>query len=97
MPGAQQLALVRRRDDRCLGEDFQQEFAVETRLFSEGHRLCDRLHVHAEQRVDHELHRGTGTARPHVEILFRNGGKDWLAGVEYVGVAAAEERQAALL
>src|SRR5260370_20831568 len=79
-----------------LGEYFQQKLAIEARLFSEGDSLSDRLHAHAEQSVDHQLHRGPGTARAQMEILLRQGGKDWLAGFEHIRVTAAEERQSAL-
>src|SRR5208282_246003 len=95
--GAKQLVLMRRRDHRCPRKYFQQEFAIESRFFPEGDRLGDRLHVHTEQSVDDQFHRGSGTARPKVKILLGYCGKDWLAGVEHARVAATEESQNALL
>src|ERR1700722_17893815 len=97
MLSTQQLILMRRRYDCGPGKYVQQEFAIESRLFSEGDGLRNCLHVHTEQFVYHELHRGSGTARPHVKVLLRYHGKDWSAGVEHIGVAAAEKGQSALL
>src|SRR5271154_3097115 len=97
MLGTNQLVLVCRSHDGGLGEHFQQESAIEARLFTEGDSLGNRLHVQTEQGVDDQLHRGPGAARPEVEVLLRDGGKDRLAGVEYIRVAAAEENQTSLL
>src|SRR6266436_675897 len=85
------------RHDCRLGEHFQQEFTVQAGLLSDGDCLRDRLHVQTEQSVDDQLHRGPGTARTQKEILFRYCRKDWLAFVEYLRVAATEQRQRSTL
>ena len=84
-----------RSDDRGLRQDFEQPFAIEADFLPEDHRLSDRLHANAQQRVDDQLHRGSRARPAEKKVSFGDRLKYWLGGEEEFRVAAGQQGEGA--
>src|SRR6266481_1457289 len=93
--GPFQLPHMSRSDDRGLRQDFEQPFAIEADFLPEDHRLSDRLHANAQQRVDDQLHRGSRARTAEKKVSFGDRLKYWLGGEEQFWVAAGQQREGA--
>src|SRR6266446_1526418 len=87
--GPCQLPHMSRSYDRGLRQDFEQPFAIEADFLPEDHRLSDRLHANAQQRVDDQLHRGSRARTAEKKVSFGDRVKYWLGGEEQFRVAPA--------
>src|SRR6202166_4727675 len=83
-------------DHRRLGQNIKQTLAIKAGLLAEGRSLGDGLHADSEQSVHHQLHRGSRSAWPQIEMLPADRIKNVSRGIKGFFVAAAEESQQAL-
>jgi len=71
-------------------QHIEEPVALQTRFQTEGDRFGQCLHSEAEQGVDAQLHRRTGTGRPDVEGFLAEDGQDRLASLVCGLVAATK-------
>src|SRR5260370_295336 len=81
------------RDARGQRQNFAQPSAMRADFLPEDHRLSDRLHANAQQRVDDQLHRGSRARTAQKKVSFGDRLKYWLGGEEQFWVAAGQQRE----
>ena len=80
-----------------LRQNVEQSFAIQAFGFAKRDSLGNRLHLYAENRLDHQLHAGSRAGGSHQAPVARDRLKNGLSGLKDFAVAADEQNHGALL